>query len=158
MAINQGKDEEIQKIARIVRENMEEKGAYSCEQGVFLQFCAIEARKTRRKEAESSLILFTLCVKGMEDQPRRKNFILKYGRNNFRTCLSQQLRSGDVISGLGSRQFAALLSDCPYEDCEKVVSRVLRTFKKAYPNTSVEICYETARLGDSEKDLLGFVQ
>lgn len=158
MAINQGKDEEIQKIAEIVRENMEEKGAYSCEQGVFYQFCSIEARKILRKETESSLVLFTLCVKGLEEQSRRKNFVLKYARNNFRTCLSQQLRLGDVISSLGSRQFAALLSDCPYEDCEKVVSRVLRTFKKAYPNTSVEICYETARLGDSEKDLLGFVQ
>ena len=158
MAINQGKDEEIQKIAEIVRENMEEKGAYSCEQGVFYQFCSIEARKILRKETESSLVLFTLCVKGLEEQSRRKNFVLKYARNNFRTCLSQQLRLGDVISSLGSRQFAALLSDCPYEDCEKVVSRVLRTFKKAYPNTSVEICYETERLGDSEKDLFGFVQ
>ena len=81
MAINQGKDEEIQKIAEIVRENMEEKGAYSCEQGVFYQFCSIEARKILRKETESSLVLFTLCVKGLEEQSRRKNFVLKYARN-----------------------------------------------------------------------------
>lgn len=160
MAVDHGKDEALHEITGSLWEQLEEKGAYFCEKGVFYQLCTIEARKCRRKELESSMVLFTLIVKGMENQEKRRSFVMKCAKNSLRNCLGQQLRAGDVISGMGPRQFAVLLSDCPYECCDRVVSRVLLAFRKAYPSANVEVLYETARLGErqEEKEKIYYVQ
>lgn len=156
MAVDHGKDEELHEIAGSFQERLEEKGAYFCEKGVFYQLCTIEARKCRRKEIESSMVLFTLLVRGMENQEKRRNFVMKCAKNSLKSCLGQQLRAGDVISGVGPRQFAILLSDCPYEYCERVVSRILLAFKKAYSSASVEVLYETACLGEQQEEKEAF--
>ena len=64
MAINQGKDEEIQKIARIVRENMEEKGAYSCEQGVFYSFVPLSQKNTAKRGGKQPYPVYFVCQRG----------------------------------------------------------------------------------------------
>lgn len=152
MAVDHGKDEALHEFVGSVQERSQEKGAFFCEKGVFYQLCTIEARKCRRKESESSVVLFTLAVRGLENEEKRKNFIMKCAKNGLKSCLGQQLRAGDVISAVSPRQFAVLLSDCPYECCERVVSRIFLAFKKAYPSASVEILYETARLEEQREE------
>lgn len=114
-----------------LRETTEEDGAYLCEFEIFKDIYRLEVRAASRSGESVFLCLLTLSgLEGGVVPVKTRNTYM----DRLSSSIKKSLRRGDVYCKYSVSQYLLMLPTISYENCEIVVSRILRRFRKEAPS------------------------
>jgi len=118
----------------VIKDSLKEeppgKGAFFCEFEIFKDIYRLELRSKPRTGETVYLCLLTLTT-GDGDRPSVK--MLNSYMDKLQASVNKSLRENDIFSQYSVSQFILLLPLTTFENCEKVLKRVIKTFQKQYP-------------------------
>lgn len=117
-------------IKENLRENDDRKGAYLCEYEIFKDIYRLEVRAAARSGESVFLCLMSLDISDGVPSPK----LLSTNMDRLSESIRLSLRRGDVFAKYSVSQFLLMLPTVTYENCEMVVARIIRRFKKGTPN------------------------
>jgi len=123
-------------IKESLKEEAQVKGAFFCEFEIFKDIYRLELRSKPRTGETVYLCLLTL-ISGDGDRPSIK--MLNSYMDKLQTCIGKALRENDVFSQYSVSQYILLLPLTTFENCEKVLKRVIKVFQKQYPYCPLSI-------------------
>ena len=135
---------ETQTDLGLIREDLRESessldagGAFFCEYEFFKDFYRLCVRSLSRSGQSVQLALITLSAKDDAVNTRVRNNTME----RLREVIAGALRRGDVFTRYSLTQYLILLPASSYENGEKVLRRVIRSFSHTYPKTPVILTY-----------------
>lgn len=115
-------------------------GAFECEYMIFKEIYRVASRNLARNHevpAVGTVIINNYYQ--MKCSPAK--------RNEETDCLcrfiKENLRIGDVFTKLGSDRFLILLGGTASENTESILKRIMRSFKRQYRNSRIDLVYTT---------------
>lgn len=131
-------------LAKMREENP--RGAFVCDLSMFCQVLRLEARQIQRLGIKEYVLLVTLQGEEETGGAQLTDPQVEKGMELLATVLQQSLRSGDVITRCGTKQFLVMLPCCTYEAAEKVAQRLLKKFENVSERADVSVRYELEEL------------
>ncbi len=135
---------ETQTDLSLIREELRENeasldagGAFFCEYEFFKDFYRLCVRSLSRSGQAVQLALITLSAKDSPMNARVRSNTME----RLREVIAHALRRGDVFARYSLTQYLILLPASSYENGEKVLRRVVRSFNHAYPKAPVLLTY-----------------
>ncbi|MBQ3496646.1 MAG: bacterial transcriptional activator domain-containing protein, partial [Oscillospiraceae bacterium] len=135
---------ETQTNLGLIREELRESeasldagGAFFCEYEFFKDFYRLCVRSLSRSGQSVQLALITLSPKDSSVGTRVCNSAM----DRLRAVIAGALRRGDVFARYSLTQYLILLPASSFENGEKVLRRVIRSFNHAYPKMPVLLTY-----------------
>lgn len=132
--------EQLPEIRGRLKEDDNQSGAYYC---TYPGFVDIYRYTSRIVERSGQSIFFMLC--GVyylnpvgQKSPRAGELLLE--------AIGHALRKGDSFTRYSENQFLILLTGTKNEDCERIFTRIRKTFRKANRNSNCELEYYTASI------------
>ena len=140
--ISCSEQEVVTDLARI-QEKLEDqeparKGAYQCEYAVFKRLYQLERRSVGRSGDSVYLCLITV---GNQQGRNLKPEIQARAMERLQGAIEDSLRASDVYVRYSVSQYILLLPSTSYENGERVMSRILSAFSKAYVRKDVSVSY-----------------
>ena len=130
-------------IQTSLKEAAGENGAFVCDYGFFREAYRLEARRAARSGTCVHLALLTVATpKGKTPSLTVLGDVMEY----LKEAIKINLRRGDVVSRYSGAQYVLMLSTANYEDGEMVVSRIISTYYKKHPSSSIRISYKLQQL------------
>ena len=130
-------------IQSSLKEAAGENGAFICDYGFFREAYRLEARRAARSGTCVHLALLTVAnPKGKTPSLTVLGDVMEY----LKEAIKINLRRGDVVSRYSGAQYVLMLSTANYEDGEMVVSRIISTYYKKHPSSSIRISYKLQQL------------
>jgi len=126
----------------IIREGLEEEistdGCFYCEYEFFKSVYQLEARSAARTGQTVYVGLITLTdTAGF--LPSQK--LLNSQMERLRQTTIGALRRGDVVTRYSVSQYLVMLSAATFENCDAVMQRIVKTFRRGNPKSPVTIHY-----------------
>lgn len=140
-----GKTQELEPLLAKMREE-NPRGAFVCDLSMFCQVMRLEARQIQRMGIKEYVLLLTLHRAEESGGVQLTDPQIEKGMELLATVLQQSLRSGDVITRCGTKQFLVMLPCCTYEAATKVAQRLLEKFGNASKSAEVSVRYELEEL------------
>ncbi|MCB6367060.1 winged helix-turn-helix domain-containing protein [Intestinibacillus massiliensis] len=122
-------------IKEKLREDTAENGAFLCEFEVFKDIYRLEVRAAARTGESVFLCLITLSSAESVDVPVKA---LNTNMDRLSSSIKYSLRRGDVYAKYSVAQYLLMLPTITYENCEMVLSRIIRRFRKDAPNCPLQ--------------------
>ena len=115
-----------------IDKSVDEEGAYLCTPDKFIELYELEKRRCQR-EGPSRCTIHLRLQENEKERQQDMNFdhIDNIGQQ-FLQLLSDQLRSGDIVTRWNKKHFIILLANIECQDAEKVTSRIKNSFKARY--------------------------
>lgn len=132
---------------RVVRQALvEEKPAsspYYCEYAIFQDIYRLESRTAERTGQVIQLsMLSILSVQGANLSAKQTGLAME----RLKQVILTTLRRGDAFTQYSASQYLLLLPCASYENGNKVLSRVVSNFKRAYPTMAVRLQFSVLPL------------
>lgn len=119
-------------IKEKLREDTSEHGAFLCEYEVFKDIYRLEVRAAARTGESVYLCLMTLTnTEGGEIAVKALNTNM----DRLSSSIRNSLRRGDIYAKYSVSQYLLMLPTITYENCEMVLSRIVRRFRREAPNS-----------------------
>lgn len=122
-----------------LREAEELDGAYLCEYEIFKDIYRLEVRAAARSGESAFLCLTTLSANSGVHSISNK--ALNTNMDRLADSIRASLRRGDVYTKYSISQYLLLLPSLTYENCEMVLSRIVRRFRKDSPNCPLQLAF-----------------
>jgi len=126
-------------IKNKLEESKEEIGCIFCEYEFFKLVYRLEARNIERSGDSSNLCLLSVVDRNMVSIPSSR--VLNRGMDSLKTTIQYNIRSGDVFTRYSVNQYLILLSNTNDDSSNAVAQRLLRTFRKEFPNVNIVLKY-----------------
>lgn len=135
---NHGIVTDLSLVQNFLHDEGDKHGAFCCEYTVFKDIYQIECRAIERTGDSIYLCLFTISESsGILPKPT----ILAKSMSELGNVICHSLRKGDVYTRYSVSQYMILLPSATYENCEKVLKRIARNFRKNYPRKDIVVSY-----------------
>ena len=129
----------IDEVMGTVRESDAPSGALQCDFDYFRILCYALSRAMERSGNAAHVVLLDVISTAERELPRQSI-------DRVMGQLSQQirlsLRRGDVYCQCSVSQYAVLLPKANFENSQIICDRILRAFRRAYPNVPIRITYQ----------------
>jgi DNA-binding SARP family transcriptional activator len=124
---NKGLD--LSSIQNNLKEKIDDEGAFVCDAAVFKEIYKLERRRGERLGLSVFMALVTITdIDHNDDSPA-----IKAGLDFLESFLLKSLRKGDVIALWSSNQYVLMLPGLAYEQGEKVMERIKKSYNAANP-------------------------
>lgn len=128
---------DINTIQEELREAGNSDGAFYCEYEVFKNLYRLEAR-TAARTGQSIFI----CLLTVESETEGEALDLKIQSkvmDGMYDIIQNSLRKGDVFSRFSAAQYVLMLPTLTYENCDMVMSRIIKKYRQSYRPKGVSI-------------------
>lgn len=125
-------------VQESMKEDMHREGAYYCEFSVFRNIYQLERRAIERNG--DSVFLCQLTIRDISGN-FPKPAIMARAMLDMEHAIFSSLRRGDVYARYSVSQYLLLLPAISYENCEAVMKRIIRNFKKGYARKQLTVDY-----------------
>lgn len=134
---------------RDLMEDLQEKerptGTFFCDYQIFRMMYRVEARRSGRRGMDEYVMLLSLRLRkgvGIKRNAKNGNSEVMDEMKRLEEVVADQLRTGDVATRLGAVQILIMLPGCSKENCEAVVGRIQKNFRKYLKKGQVDLIYE----------------
>lgn len=127
----------IREALREDEKSLDAGGAFFCEYEFFKDFYRLCVRSLSRSGQSVQLALITLSTKDSSVNTRTRNSAME----RLREVIGGALRRGDIFTRYSLTQYLIMLPASSYENGEKVLRRVIRSFNNAYSKMPVLLTY-----------------
>jgi len=127
---------DLSAIRETLKEDPPSTGAFFCEFEIFKDIYRLELRSKPRTGETIYLCLFTMTASD-GDRPSIK--MLNSYMDKLQACIKQTLRENDTFAQYSVSQFILMLPLTTFENCERVLKRVIKGFQKQYPYCPLSI-------------------
>lgn len=114
----------------VIKEDLSEhekaQGAFFCEYEIFKCMYRVEARTASR--AGQSIFIALLTLTDHKDEIPEAAALSK-AMDQLLQSACQSLRKGDIVSRFSATQYVLMLPTLTYENCQRVLSRIVKRFK-----------------------------
>ncbi|WMI82272.1 BTAD domain-containing putative transcriptional regulator [Anaerotignum sp. MB30-C6] len=125
-------------------ESREEIGCVFCEYEFFKLVYRLETRSIGRTGDTSFLCLISAVDKNTVGIPSRR--VLNRSMDALKTTIQYNIRSGDVFTRYSVNQYLIMLPYTTTETANMVAQRLLKVFRKEFPNISIVLKYSTQQI------------
>lgn len=119
-------------------------GCYFCEYEFFKMVYRLQARTVARTGEVIFIILLSISDANDSGVPTQK--ILNRGMDALKATIQCNLRSGDLFTRYSVNQFLVMLPLSSEGTVNMVAQRIMRAFRKDYPNIPVHLRYSAQQL------------
>lgn len=139
LASEQDMEADIDKIQLYMEDIVEESGAYVCDYEIFRDIYRIQRRLMERNGQTMFLALLKVNHRyNKKFEPIAADSIMQELLSSMRHIL----RKGDTISRYSMLQYVLLLPSANYENGQKIMERVKRSFTEKDPRTEILLSYK----------------
>ena len=128
---------DINAIKNDLKESENNGGAFYCEYEVFKNLYRLEARTATR--AGQSIFIALLTVENDDPNTALDLKIQSKIMDNLFDVVQKQLRKGDVFARFSASQYVLMLPTLTYENCDIVISRIVKKHKQNYRPKGVTV-------------------
>lgn len=128
-------------------ESKGEIGCVFCEYEFFKLVYHLESRSIGRTGDSSTLCLISVVDKNLISIPSRR--VLNRAMDALKTTVQFNVRSGDVFARYSVNQFLVMLPNTNNETANMVAQRLLKTFRREFPNIQIVLKYSIQQITPS---------
>lgn len=126
----------IEELQQDLKETIEPEGAFYCEYEVFKNLYRLEARTAARTGKAMFVCMLSATTFSGDMLPSQ---LQPKVMGTLKDVVHRSLRKGDVYSRFSPTQLALLLPTGTYENCELVVGRILKNFRRTYRSNNATV-------------------
>ena len=132
----------------VIRDKLQEPstnpGAFYCEYSLFKEIYHLQSRTAGRSGQSIYLCMMSVTDGNNNALDKKKNQNAAVSQLHY--AIQTSLRQGDVFTRYSVSQFLILLPAINFENCEMVLKRIQRNFKKENPHSKAVITYKLQAL------------
>jgi len=132
----------------VIRDKLQEPsanpGAFYCEYSLFKEIYHLQSRTVGRSGQSVYLCMMSITDGNNSAMDKKKNQNAAVGQLHY--AIQTSLRQGDVFTRYSVSQFLILLPAINFENCEMVLKRIQRNFKKDNPHSKAVVTYKLQAL------------
>lgn len=138
-----GVELDINHIKEGLAEENDRGGAFFCEYELFKQIYRLSIRAAERSGQTAEIALITLFNEDGSEIESKKLAVIS---EKLKFVIMDSLRRGDSFSIYSAAQFILMLPTATYENADRVVNRIIATFRRRYPHIRTKIEHSLAPL------------
>ncbi|WP_040196187.1 AfsR/SARP family transcriptional regulator [Candidatus Soleaferrea massiliensis] len=127
---------DLMAIKNDLRETDKKNGAFFCDYDIFKNIYRLQARTMLRTGYPVHIGLITFTDLDGELPPAE---VIRQVMTAFREHVVRKLRRGDVIAAYSSTQYVIMLPMATYENCKKVIHRLVMDFEKGISKMGIKV-------------------
>lgn len=137
----------LEVIKNKLDESKDEIGSVYCEYEFFKLVYHLESKNIGRSGESSNLCLISVVDRNAISIPSSR--VLNRAMDALRTTIQYNIRSGDAFARYSVNQYLIMLSNTNNETANMVAQRLLKTFKKEFPNIYIVLKYSIQQITPS---------
>ncbi len=137
----------LEVIKNKLDESKDEIGSVYCEYEFFKLVYHLESKNIGRSGESSNLCLISVVDRNAISIPSSR--VLNRAMDALRTTIQYNIRSGDAFARYSVNQYLIMLSNTNNETANMVAQRLLKTFRKEFPNIYIVLKYSIQQITPS---------